>query len=187
MPFIITQRRLHMLVRTFPLWREGKFKPGQTYRNYFLHDLPFETPKRKPAGRFNHWKLNLRGSPDGTLVLFVRGKTREVIAFASLKGGHHDTDHLSVPRADGKTPEGYFVVDPATIKLLGAPIRQDDLPWKEGRTSLTAERRPLNLGMRGQAWYLGDDQGQTESFLSLAASHRPEKPDLERPSGGLSF
>ncbi len=56
-----------MFVRTFPLWPEGKYQRGQTHEHFFLHDLPFESNVRKPAGRFNHWQRNLRQSPTGHL------------------------------------------------------------------------------------------------------------------------
>src|SRR5438046_2552319 len=88
---------LTMVVRTFPLWKDGKYWPGQTHEDFSLRDLPFESATRKPAGRFNHWRLNLRQSPDGTLVLFVRRQTREILAFARLKGSHHEPDEYSVP------------------------------------------------------------------------------------------
>jgi hypothetical protein len=167
-----------MYARTFPMWPEGKFHLDQTYDDFFLHDLPFESEvrKRKPAGRFNHWRrFHLRDSPDGTTVLFVRAKLKAVLAFAQIKGGHHGADEYSIPFADGKPPTGYFVVDPTTIVLLGVPIDQDRLPWKSGRTSLGQEPRPLDLSMR-QTWFLPSAPALETDFLALAELHAPRRP-----------
>jgi hypothetical protein len=168
-----------MYVRTFPLWPEGKFKPEWTYEHFFLRVLPFETEEWNPAGRFSHWKQNLRGSPDGTLVLFIR--ERQVRAFCRLKGGHHGPDHLCQSFADGEPPLGYFILDPSTVVFLGIPIHQDELPWRLGQTSLARETRRLDLGMRGQRWYLDGSPEMEELFFNLAKSHKPISPVL-RPT-----
>jgi hypothetical protein len=164
-------------VRTFPLWPEGKFRPDWTYEHFFLRVLPFETKEWKPAGRFNHWKLNLRGSSDGTLVLFVR--ERQVRAFGRLKGGHHGPDDPHQKFADEEPPLGYFVLDPTTVVFLGNPIKQVDLPWKAGQTSLPCEPLPLDLGLRGQRWYLAGTPEQEKTFFELAERHQPRRPALQ--------
>ena len=171
-----------MHVRTFPLWPEGKFWPDQTYADFFLRDLPFQSEWRDPAGRFNYWQKNLRLSPDGTLVLFYRVKLKAVLAFARLCGGHHDADGRAHPDADGRPPTGYFVVDPATIVLLGRPIGQDELPWTTGRMGTHSALRQLDLSKR-QTWYLDSSPTQEGIFVDTAESHQPMRPDFENPGG----
>jgi hypothetical protein len=172
-----------MDVRAFPLWPEGKFWPDQTYADFFLRDLPFRSEWRDPAGRFNHWrKFHLRWSPDGTLVLFYRVKLQAVLAFARLLGGHHDADDPSLSFADGKPPTGYFVVDPASVVLLGKPIHQDELPWTTARAGASSAPRHVELRLR-QAWYLDSSPALEATFLEVANAHQPMRPDFEHPGG----
>jgi hypothetical protein len=83
-----------MFVRTFPIWEEGKLLPYKfTSEQFFRSVVPFEYSWRGQAGRFNHFRgVDLRSSPDGTLVLFVRTDQRQVIALlgAIPRSGHPD-------------------------------------------------------------------------------------------------
>ena len=160
-----------MFVRTFPVWEDGKLVPYKlTAEEFFRTIVPFFHEWRGQAGRFNHFRgVDLRGSPDGTLVLFVRTFHRDVIATGRLLGGHHDAGEHSA----WDNSSGYFLLDPATVQFFGVPIAQDELPWTVGRRTPNETTRPLDLGVRLRAWYIDSTPEQDEVFNRLASSHQP--------------